>query len=316
MSTSPPREVVTVIIPARNEARRIARAILAVQGQAAEAEIEILVADDGSDDDTAVRSIQAGATVLRIEGGGNPAIARNQAARQARGSILLFLDADCVPQPQWLARHLQAQAAGAGIVGGALALPAGLGWSARADYYASAYHVHPGRKGGVVPNHPPANLSVRRSIFAATSGFTEQFPIADGHEELAWQAVARQAGWPIQFAPDAIVDHWNRRGLGNLMRRSYRWGYSALEAKRTTGAGRVSGLYRFPALAMAAAYPLAVIEAGYIIGIWLKAGQVTALQFLPVILIARLVYATALVVGGWRWLRRNPATPGTRSRWR
>lgn len=314
MSTAPSAGV-TVIIPARNEARRIGRTVRTIREHSTDTILEILVVDDGSEDDTARIAEAAGATVVPLTGGGNPAIARNRGARQATGAILLFLDADCLPRPAWLAAHLRAQAEGAEIVGGSLALSPGLGWTARADYYATAYHVHPGRKAGPVPNHTPANLSVQRSIFAATGGYTERFPVADGHEELAWQAEARQAGARIQFEPAAVVEHENRSGLGNLLRRSYRWGYSALESKATSGTSRAPW-YRYPALAIILAYPLALAETVYIGGAWLAAGRWEVLPLLPLILLSRLVYATALMVGGVRWLLREPDRPGLRSQWR
>jgi glycosyltransferase involved in cell wall biosynthesis len=305
---------VTVIIPARNESHRIATTIRSVLGQFSGIP-EVVVADDGSSDGTAEAARKAGAVVIEIPGGGNPAVARNRGARLAKGSVLLFLDADCVPQAGWLAAHQEAHRAGRRIVGGSLALPPGISWTARADYFATAYHVHPGRKPGTVPNHSPANLSVERSVFEATGGFVEQFPVADGHEELAWQGAAKRAGIEIYFEPRAEAEHWNRSGLTNLLRRSYRWGYSALEAKAGSGSSRVSLWYRLPAVAILLAYPVALVETGYIAAAWLGAGRLEVLQFVPVILLSRLVYAGGLMVGGCRWLLRGKAAGG-RPRWR
>ena len=64
---------------------------------------------------------------------------------------------------------------------------------------------------------------------------TEQQPVAYAHEELAWQAEVRRRGGHIVFDPEAIVFHYNRPGFGNLLRRNYRWGYSAIESKSPTG---------------------------------------------------------------------------------
>jgi glycosyltransferase involved in cell wall biosynthesis len=315
VSSSTSALFVSVIVPARNEAHQIASTVESVLGQSSE-ELEIVVIDDGSSDRTAERASRAGARVIEIPGAGNPAHARNAGASQANGAILLFLDADCVPVKGWLHAHREAQEAGWSIVGGALALPPGLPWTARADYYASAYHVHPGRKPGVVLNHSPANLSVSRTVFNATSGFTERFPVADGHEELAWQGEARRSGARIYFEPRAVVEHGNRSGLGNLLRRSYRWGYSALEAKATSGSSRISLWYRLPLVAILLAYPIALVETFYIVGTWLGAGQVQSVQYLPVILLSRLVYATGVMAGGCRYLFRKKGQSGARPRWR
>lgn len=313
MNSSTAADLVTVIIPARNEALRIGATVRAVLAQAGHS-VEVLVADDGSSDATLEEAEKAGARVLALPGDGNPGVARNTAARAAKGSILLFLDADCVPRPDWLSAHLRAQQTGKRIVGGAMALPLRLPWTARADYYASAYHVHPDRSPGLVPNHSPANLSVERTVFRGTQGFTERFPVADGHEELAWQSEAARSGTRIYFEPAAVVEHWNRGGVGNLLRRSYRWGYSALESKVTSGASRLAAWYRVPLLGILLAYPLALVETLYIMGTWLRAGKWEAIQFLPFILASRLAYASAFIVGGLGWYLRGKDEPGRRLR--
>ena len=56
----------------------------------------------------------------------------------------------------------------------------------------------------------------------------------------------RGAGGRILFDPQAIVYHYNRPGFRNLLRRNYRWGYSAIESKAPTGAARMAWVYRYP----------------------------------------------------------------------
>ena len=119
-------------------------------------------------------------------------------------------------------------------------MPAGLSTSARLDYYCGWYHVHPRRPPRHVPNHPPGNLSVRRSAFAATCGFSEREPLAYAHEELEWQAELQRNGGKIYFEPRAVAYHWNRPGFGNLLRRNYRWAYSSIEGKAESGAARMA----------------------------------------------------------------------------
>ncbi len=311
---------VSVIVPARNEASGIAGLVRAVRAQASEAiELEVIVADDGSSDGTAGAARDAGAQVLHLPPdptGGNPAVARNRAARVARGDILVFLDADCRPADGWLATLLEAHAGGATIVGGSLELPRGLPWSARCDYYCGWYHVHARRPAGEVSNHPPGNLSVLREAFLAGPGFTERHPIAYAHEELEWQATLRDRGHAIRFEPRAVVYHYNRPGFGNLLRRNYRWAYCAIETKAQTRAARASWIYRFPRTLIVASLPLAVPQALYITWCWVRAGVLEPLLLLPAVLAARAAYALGMVAGGVAWLRRGhgPA-PSVRPRW-
>jgi 4,4'-diaponeurosporenoate glycosyltransferase len=82
----------SIIIPARNEEGRISPLLESLQGQRFR-EFEILVVDDDSTDQTAAVAKSFGATVLKNNGAGKSS-ACWLGAEQARGSWLLFLDAD------------------------------------------------------------------------------------------------------------------------------------------------------------------------------------------------------------------------------
>jgi len=308
-----------VVIPARNEAAAIGDLVRSVLAQRpARRELEVIVVDDASSDDTVAVARAAGAQVLELGAGsdtGNPALARNRGAAIAAGDPIVFLDADCTPQAGWLDRLLGAHLAGADVVGGSLDLPPGLPAMARCDYYCGWYHVHSRRRPGEVPNHPPGNLSVRRATFGGSGGFTERQPVAYSHEELAWQSEVRRAGGRIHFEPAAIVYHRNRPGFGNLLRRNYRWGYSAIESKAQSGAARQSWIYRYPGLLVVGSVPLALGSTAYILVCWLRARAVEPLLMLPAVLAARLAYSAGLVAGGIRWMRHGQAAEPARARW-
>jgi len=108
---------VSVIVPARNEARNIER-VVASLAQSQGVPFEVIVVDDRSDDDTAARARRvatAGAERIEVidgaelpEGWLGKNWACHQGATQARGDILLFTDADTVHAPDLLARALAA----------------------------------------------------------------------------------------------------------------------------------------------------------------------------------------------------------------
>lgn len=304
---------VSVVIPAHNEVPGIWDTIRAVRAQARPGiELEILVVDDGSDDGTADVARAAGARVIRMVLSGNPAAARNRGAAEATGDPIVFLDADCVPTPGWLAAILAAHDRGEGVVGGSLDLPPGLPASARCDYYCGWYLVHSRRPAGEVPHIPPPNLSVRRELFFQTSGFTERQPFSYTNEERIWQGELRRAGHRLWFEPAARVFHHNRPGFRNLLRRNYRWAYTAIPAKAETGAARLAGLYRRPRLLIAASFPLALAHTAMILGCWARVGVLEPLWMSPAILASRLSYAAGMAVGGVRWLAaRRRAGKGT-----
>lgn len=106
------RPAVSILIPARDEEEVIAEAIEAALGSR-DVDLEVLVLDDGSRDRTAeiVRRRAARDPRLRLlagEGpppgwGGKPH-ACQQLGRAARGSVLLFVDADVVLEPDAASR--------------------------------------------------------------------------------------------------------------------------------------------------------------------------------------------------------------------
>jgi glycosyltransferase involved in cell wall biosynthesis len=104
--------IVTVIIPTWNRAETIEKAVYSALEQTMP-EIEVLVCDDGSTDNT--REIIHGIQDERlhwIEGprGGRPAIPRNRGINMANGEWIAFLDSDDAWMPEKLARQLEVAA--------------------------------------------------------------------------------------------------------------------------------------------------------------------------------------------------------------
>ncbi len=100
--------MISVIVPAYNEAGNIANCLASlVQQTFPREQYEIIVVDDGSTDQTA-RVVQnfSGVRLIKQENRG-PAAARNHGVQEAGGEIVLFTDADCVPLPDWITEMIR-----------------------------------------------------------------------------------------------------------------------------------------------------------------------------------------------------------------
>lgn len=91
----------SVVIPAYNEAGRIAIAILDTKDVLGE-QAEIIVVDDGSTDSTSLEAEAAGATVLRHQMNRGKGAAVKMGALASTGEWLLVLDADLSTHPREL----------------------------------------------------------------------------------------------------------------------------------------------------------------------------------------------------------------------
>ena len=119
----------SVVIPALDEADGIADAVASARAP----DVEVIVVDGGSSDDTATRAGSSGARVIRAPRG--RARQLEAGAREARGDALLFLHADTLLPPGYADAVVRALADPC-VSGGAFRLrfdqhTHGLGWIER-----------------------------------------------------------------------------------------------------------------------------------------------------------------------------------------
>jgi O-antigen biosynthesis protein len=103
------RPAVSVVVPTYNRAHVITRTLQTVLAQTFN-DVEVLVVDDGSTDDTeqVVRSCTDGRVhYLRQPANAGVSAARNRGLREARGEFIAFLDSD----DEWMPRKLELQVA-------------------------------------------------------------------------------------------------------------------------------------------------------------------------------------------------------------
>lgn len=99
--------LVSVIIPTYNRAELVVQAIQSVRAQTWE-QVQIIVVDDGSTDDTIAALAQFSEILLLTQKRGGQAKARNHGLSHARGEYVSTLDSDDFWQPTFLERSIEA----------------------------------------------------------------------------------------------------------------------------------------------------------------------------------------------------------------
>ena len=89
--------MISVLIPAYNEADRIGETIMGCKEGIKDYSHELIVIDDGSTDGTAKRARESGAKVLQLARNGGKGTAVNHGLNMAKGDILMLVDADLGP---------------------------------------------------------------------------------------------------------------------------------------------------------------------------------------------------------------------------
>lgn len=213
----------TVIVPTYNRPRMIAACIAALQAQ--DADIDIVVVDDGSP--TPLPDLPDAPhplTVIRQDNAG-PAAARNRGAHAARGDWLLFTDDDCRPHPHW-AREMLRTARACGrptLLGGRTINAVGNDIFAQTsqdmnDFISGAT--------GAEPFFASNNIAVPRDAFLGLGGFDTGYSRAAGEDRALCRAWAG-AGHAFASVETAGLDHHHAMSARRFWRQHRNYGYGA-----------------------------------------------------------------------------------------
>lgn len=227
-----------IIIPHYNDVARLRRCLAALMPQI-DSRFEVVVVDNGSIED--LGPVRRAHPDLRIvsEPQKGAANARNRGVAETSAPLLLFLDCDCVPAPDWLAAALVAATKG-DLVGGRVDVfdetpPPRSGAEAFEAVFAFDNKGYVETKGFSVT----ANLVTRRDVFLATGPFIHGLS-----EDLDWCRRATAKGFRLAYDDALRVSHPTRSdwpALARKWRRLTEEGFGVnghTPARRAVWAGR------------------------------------------------------------------------------
>jgi glycosyltransferase involved in cell wall biosynthesis len=278
----------SVVICSLNGAEGVDRCLRALADQK-DVDLEVIVVDDGSTDQTSEVGRERGATVIRHEVNRGLAAARNTGVRAATAPVVAFLDDDCEPEPAWARELLAGYDAGVVGVGGTVVpcAPDGfmLGYLQRnnpllpleldlAVSESIPYRLYRYALRQWQPDEPVgqrdvwslvgANMSFLRSALLATP-FDERFRFGAEDLDLCLQLPRDHPGGRLVMAPAAVVKHHFVPGVRDTLRRARGYGRGCARLYRKWPSMNPT-IYPGPFLVVAALiaavfFPLALVAA-------------------------------------------------------
>jgi GT2 family glycosyltransferase len=226
-----------VIVPSARRIPALLRCLESLEAMATRPH-EVIVVFQGDRDDALrdeIRHRHPDVQVLWAARQG-AAAARNAGAAQSGGELLLFVDDDCIVEPDWNCRYLDAFAQDPALmIASGQVRPFGSHGQANDGL---ALQLDPVPRTFDGPANPvgsvdrTCNLAVRRSAFVLLGGFDEglgagtRFPSAED-TDFAYRAM--KAGLRQRYLPDVVVLHeqWRTESQAAAVERGYAVGLGA-----------------------------------------------------------------------------------------
>jgi glycosyltransferase involved in cell wall biosynthesis len=222
----PPASVVVCTYNGRRTIRRCLEALVRLEYP----DLELIVVDDGSTDDTARIAAEYPVRLIRTTNQGLSA-ARNTGWRAARGPIVAYTDDDAYPDPHWLQYLARTLVSGghAGVGGPNLPVP-GDGLVAECVAHSPGGPTHVLLTDSIAEHIPGCNMAFWRSALEEVGGFDPRFRIAGDDVDVCWRL--QDLGGTLGFSPAAVVWHHRRGRVRGFWRQQVNYGRAEADLER------------------------------------------------------------------------------------
>lgn len=216
---------VSVIIPAYNAEKSIQKCLDSLMNQDYTGDYEVIVVDDGSTDSTSsILSRYATVRLIKQKNAG-PADARNRGAAKAKGDIILFTDADCIPEYNWITEMVKPFKSNPDIVG-----VRGKYRTEQKEIVAKFVQIEYEDKYSYIQKDKYVDFidtysaGFKKDVFINMKGYDTEFPVACAEDiELSYRLSNK--GYKMVFNPDAIVCHTHPDKLSDYLKKKYKFAY-------------------------------------------------------------------------------------------
>lgn len=216
---------VSVIIPVLNDAKRLRLCLQALAQQTYPRSCyEVIVVDNGSDAAENIAGVvaQFEGAIVAEESYPSSFAARNKGITLAKGEVITFTDADCLPAADWLEQGVNKllSVPNCGMVGGRVDI-----------FYRDPDQATPVELYESITAFPQQNMVERQHYAATANVFTfkrviEQVGGFEAHlkssGDIEWGQRIAAAGYPLAYADEARVAHPARYSWGQLFKRTVR----------------------------------------------------------------------------------------------
>ncbi len=215
---------ISVVICAYNAASCIQGILKSLQEQTFK-DFEIVVANDGSTDNTAEIASSFGARVIDMKHQGLSA-ARNVGINNSKADIVAIIDADCYATKNWLEEIHREISKGENIVTGNTKIPKStfLGDCISGLGYPGGGHLGfdkmwPVSKEGHTNHLAGGNCAFRKEVVQSVNSFEEKLTITADDVFLSIKLL--KAGYKIKYNPNMIMYHQPRKDLKSFLHWHY-----------------------------------------------------------------------------------------------